>query len=397
LILSDFGKKYLLLGLRIDKHINGYVDSYFGPNKIFEKVKSEDITSPKLLLNICKDLKRSLKDQGYFDEVNTFLQKMLDSIEVTLEMLNGKKFNYLEQVKRLYDISPEYINDAIFYNNARRLDSLLNGMGNLQDRIRLFRSKNSIPQEILKKLFIKALDIVRERTLELFPNLLPSNEKFTIELVNNKPWGAYNWYLGNFISKIELNLDTPVEWTNLLTTAAHEGYPGHHTETSIKELILYQNQSRFEHCIKLIPTPESVIAEGIANAGIDVLYNLEQIAEISLNYLCPTSETVTSVINVKDYILIKRNIRGIFNNLALHAYIDEWSDEELIKYGLDFGLWTKIELERYLKFIRDPMWSSYVFTYSSGEKLIKKKYGDQPSPEKFKILLTHPILPSDLE
>ena len=32
--ISKFGEDFLLLALRIDKHIKGYVDFYFGPEKL---------------------------------------------------------------------------------------------------------------------------------------------------------------------------------------------------------------------------------------------------------------------------------------------------------------------------------------------------------------------------
>ena len=35
-ILSKFGKDYLLLGLRIGKLIDGYIDGYYGPQEIKE-------------------------------------------------------------------------------------------------------------------------------------------------------------------------------------------------------------------------------------------------------------------------------------------------------------------------------------------------------------------------
>jgi hypothetical protein len=182
----------------------------------------------------------------------------------------------------------------------------------------------------------------------------------------------------------------------MLTTATHEGYPGHHAEHCIKEKVLYHDQGRFEHSILLIPTPESVIAEGIGNTGIGVLFSFEDMADITLNQLCPLKNPEITKEELIEHFKITRDTKGIFNNLAIHAHIDGFTDEELIKYGSDFGIWPKMELRRYLKFIRDPMWAPYVFTYQAGEKLILKKYGERPSPEDFRKLLSQPILPSDL-
>ena len=56
MVLIDFGKDFLLLGLRINKIISGFVDAYFGPRELQSIVKNEEIKSPKTLLNSCKKL-----------------------------------------------------------------------------------------------------------------------------------------------------------------------------------------------------------------------------------------------------------------------------------------------------------------------------------------------------
>ena len=63
---------------------------------------------------------------------------------------------------------------------------------------------------------------------------------------------------------------------------------------------------------------------------------------------------------------------------------------------MKFDVHSENHIKQQLKFIRDPLWSMYVFTYFIGEKMIKKKYGERPSLDNFEKLLTHPILPSDL-
>lgn len=48
-------------------------------------------------------------------------------------------------------------------------------------------------------------------------------------------WMAYNRYLGNSKSRIEINTDLPMRVSVLPGLIAHEGYPGHQTDLSIKE------------------------------------------------------------------------------------------------------------------------------------------------------------------
>ena len=62
--LSMFGKDFLLLALRIDKHIKGYVDFYIGPRKLRKIVDHESLISPNTLLNDSNNLINQLGSQG---------------------------------------------------------------------------------------------------------------------------------------------------------------------------------------------------------------------------------------------------------------------------------------------------------------------------------------------
>lgn len=393
--LTNFGKEYLLLGLRLNKLIDGYVDAYYGPIELKKIVDNEHANSPESLLKTCRNLKNKLVDQGFAIDRVKFLEKMLDAMETSLEITSGRKMPFLEQVFKIYNIKPELMDDSVFYKVAEELEGLYEGSGSLLDRIKEAKQKQEVPNDKIEQTSIRALEISREKTYEIFPDLLPKDEDLTIRIVKDEPWSAYNWYLGNYKSRIDVNTDLPIKWTNFLKLATHEGYPGHHTEHTIKEKKLYQEQNRFEHSILLIPTPEAVIAEGIGNTGIDVLFSAYEKVQISLDELCPNAQ------NEDLEILLAQNqawdkLSGFYNNIAIHAHVDSWSDDQLIDYGLNFGFYTEKYIRQQLKFIRHPLWSTYIFTYFIGESLIKKKFGLRPSPKDFETLLTHPILPSDL-
>ncbi|MFX0036615.1 MAG: hypothetical protein ACFE9I_13365 [Candidatus Hermodarchaeota archaeon] len=68
----------------------------------------------------------------------------------------------------------------------------------------------------------------------------------------------------------------------------------------------------------------------------------------------------------------------------------------MFTYAKQFEFFPENSLRQRLQFIRDPLWHTYVFSYSIGKDLITAKYGERPSPKDFTTLLTHPILPSDL-
>ncbi|MFX0155653.1 MAG: hypothetical protein ACFE9Q_14115 [Candidatus Hodarchaeota archaeon] len=392
----DFGKEYLLLGLRMDKLIDGFVDAYYGPSELKALVESEKPLSPKNLLTSCKNLQKQLYNQGFTEERVRFLEKTLGAIETSLNINIGEDLHFLDKVERLYDIKPELIEDSIFYKLKEKLDSVYKGSGPFLDRFNAFWKKHELSKKQLEKKFTHTLKLIRDKTYELFQDIMPENEEISIKLVKNKPWRAYNWYLGQMKSRIEINTDIPFYCMGVLKLITHEAYPGHHTEHVIKEKHLFIDKKRFEHCILLIPTPESVISEGIGNTAADFLFSDEEKGQIILEELCHDPSNNDLEIFISHY-PTQGKINKLLNNLAILAYVNGWSDDKLIKYALDFELIMEKEIRQTLKFIRHPLWSTYIFNYSYGETLIKQKFGTRPSPKDFKMLLTHPILPSDLE
>jgi len=339
-----------------------------------EIVDKEQPSSPKNLLSICDSLQQDLPNQGFTDNRIKFLNKMLGAMETSLNVANGKNIPYLEQVNKFYDIKPELVDDSIFYKAAEKLDELYSGNGSLSERLNTLEKQRTIPVERFEETYNHAFKILQTRTKEIFPDLLPNSEEIKVKIVKNQPWLANTIYLGNFKSQIELNADIPTDWKKVLNLASHEGYPGHHTEFSIKEKSLYLEEQQFEHCLLSYQIPKLVVSEGIAVTAIDVLFSPREIVKLGLEEICPNLKTEYSIdALVTEYRAEREVIFALSNNLAFHAHIDGWSDEELVKYGLNFGIFPENNIIQRLKFIRHPIGSTYAFNYYVGEMLIKKK------------------------
>lgn len=61
-----------------------------------------------------------------------------------------------------------------------------------------------------------------------------------------------------------MNVDLPLSAVELLVLTMHETYPGHHLERCCKEHLLVRQRGLLEKTLVLIPTPQSVVSEGIA-------------------------------------------------------------------------------------------------------------------------------------
>jgi len=397
--LSEYGRLFLHLTLHINKHIKGYVDFYTGPKKLREIVDNEVITSPNKLLNDCKSLQKDLFKQGFDKKRELYLDKMLIAMRTTIEILNGIEIPIKEQFLRLYDVTLQPVNESELDNLKEEFNAVYGGLGSLEKRINDLRVRRTVPEGKVFELFKKALNITREQTKELFVNFLPQKERIVLELVKNKDevkWTYYNWYLGNFCSRIEVNPNYNMYWTAFLAGAAHEGYPGHHTEFSIKERVLYRELNQFEHSILLLHSPKLIVSEGIADLAINVLFSNREAVEISLRELCIDSSNEDSLEIMMAQNKIKGKLILFWYNFAYHALIDKYNDDELMQYGTNFEIVSKENIKNQLKRISNPVYSKNAFMYNLGSNLIKNKYGESPSVKNFRYLLVNPILPSDL-
>ena len=393
--LNDFSENFLLLGLRINKHFNGYVDYYYGPPKLQEKVQNEKLISPNQLLEYCYNLANTIDLEDFNKQRRNFFEKTLKAINMFLRILNGEPIKYVDQIRNLYDIEPHIYDDEYYNELSHKADELYKGEGTLHQRIEKYAKQREIPSYKLKKMFNKALNIARKKTYKILPNLLPENEHTEIYLVKNQIWALYNWYKGRFISRIELNQNIPSYWTNLFWSVCHEGYPGHHTEFAIKEDLLYEKKNYFENSIFLLYTPRSVISEGIAEMAAQVLFDPYESYQLLLDKFCPNPKIENSVDELVKQSEIRFGFLNFERKLAYKKYMDGWDNKEIFKYAKNFKIFPEIRIKAMLNFISDRLTAPYAFAYT-GKSLIKEKYGQRPSITEFKKLLTEQIVPSEI-
>ena len=399
--ISKFGEDYLLLALRIDKHIKGYVDFYYGPEKLRQIVDNEAISSPNKLLKDSIALIKQLGTRGYDIKRERYVEKMLTAMRTSIDLLNGSKISIKDQFLKLYDVALQPANESELKNLKKEYDKAYEGPGSLDERLANLRVTRRVPEENVFDFFKRALEITEKRTKELFINLLPENEQILLDLIQEKnsdkiKWACYEWYLGNYNSRIEINPKFNMYWTTLLRYSAHEGYPGHHTEFSVKERTLYRELNQFEHSILLLNSPKLLISEGIADLAINVLFSYQNQAEIGLNEFCPDVSKEDSLNAMIAQNKVKHKLNLFWYNFAYHALINNYTDEELISYGKNYEIFGEDDLRNQMKRLKDPVYSKNAFTYNLGMNIIKKKYGEFPSVKDFRNLLINPILPSDL-
>ncbi|MFW9949054.1 MAG: hypothetical protein ACFFKA_02875 [Candidatus Thorarchaeota archaeon] len=396
--INSFIREYLTLALRINKIFDGYVDSYYGAPELKALVDREPVKSLKDLVGSVKKLLKELPKQINDSLREKCLRANLKSMEVFLDFQIGQNVGFIEKIEAILGIRPEtFKNDKEFYELQDKYGQVFSGSGTLAERVESYKKRRYIPQNEIIPKFKRALEITSKRTKELFPDLLPDSEFCEIQQANKEiGWSFYNHYKGNYISVIEVNPYQTLYWTTFLPNAAHEGYPGHHTEFTVKNKLLFNQLGWSEYCIILMNTPAGVITEGIAETAPFMLFPPNKRVSVELEEFCINPNEEDSIEAIVEQNEVKQKLNRFKIHLANLANIDKWSEEQLLQYGMNFGFYPKDNLQSLIHFILNPKFQIIHYTYNYGIELIAKKFGFPPKLEDFKYLLCNPVLSSDL-
>jgi hypothetical protein len=392
--LQSFDEQLLRLVWEIEKHFNGYIDAYLGPEALKQSTLDAPLREPEALLDDVQKLRDAIPSESV--ERAHYLTAVLRAIETTVRMLTGEAIPYLEEVTASYDILPQMVDEAVFTQALSTLDALLPGIGPIAERLETRNAHYYVPREKLLELLELARAETQRRTRALYD--LPDDESVIIELTNNQPWGAYNWYLGHGRSLIELNTDLPTSGLTLLHTFAHEGYPGHHTEAVLKEQRFWSEKGYGESAVALLHSPSAVIAEGIATTAVEIIFPNQSYIDWTVDVILPAAgirpvETAEEIRAVEEAIRARRYITG---NAAIAYHGGRLNRAETIDYLQTYGALSPQRAAKSFEFITAPLSRSYVFTYTSGYDLIAGAAGVGPKDAVFKRCLTELILPSEL-
>ncbi len=271
--VNEIAEAYVKLVLAMGQHDPDYVDAYYGPP---EWKKQSETKKPldAIALEATQLRDQLAKISMPADEMEqlrrAYLTKQLSALQARVRILKGEHLKFDEESRALYDAVAPKFSDSHFQEILAKLEPKLPGEGPLLQRYKNWRRAFVIPKDKLDTVFQLAINACRERTLAHIK--LPPAENFTVEYVTNKPWGGYNWYKGNYRSVTQVNTDLPIYIDRAIDLAAHEGYPGHHVYNALLEKNLVRDRGWVEFSVYPLFSPQSLIAEGTANFGREVVF-----------------------------------------------------------------------------------------------------------------------------
>lgn len=408
LSIGEVAEKYVRLALAIDQYSPGFVDAYFGPEKwkpsgdpLKDLPKDEFIEQATTLISECEQLSANELTIEEKDRLEG-LKKQLIAVKTKVEMIGGKEFSFDEEAQLLYDVQPPKHTEAYFDELLNQLDGELPGKGAISDRYLEYAKQFIIPVDLVDTVFKVAIAEARRRTNENMQ--LPSGEHFSVEYVTDKSWSGYNYYQGDGQSLIQLNMDFPIYIDRAIDLACHEGYPGHHVFMTLLDYNLYKDKGWVEYSVYPLFSPQSLIAEGSANYGIDVAFPGAERVQYEKEVLFPLAGMDSS--KAVQYYAIQ-DLRAKLNyagNEAARKYLNgEINRETAAKWLEKYLLYEPERALQRTRFFDD--YRSYVINYNLGLDLVTKyvdaQGGTADQPEKrwdiVKNLLSNPPTPSSLE
>jgi hypothetical protein len=401
--IDELANEYLFLELSMGLHDKAHVDAYFGPEAFRDAAESEAMSLRDIEL-AAGDLAQRLVDiDTGGDEMLAMriagLRARLQALLMRTAIIGGNPAEFDEETLALFGVETPDKDVAHFQSILDELDALVPGEGPLAKRVETFNEQFVIPLEKLPTVFEAAMDECRVRTKKHID--LPENESFTIEYVNDVPWSGYNWYQGDAQSLIQVNTDFPIYISRAVDLGCHEGYPGHHTFNALLEENLVNGQGWLEYSLYPLFSPQSLIAEGSGNYGIELAFPGEERMLYEKEVLFPLAGLEVENADLYYEILALTEQLNFAHNEAARDYLNgEMTREEAAQWLQDYGMMREDKSFQRTRFI--DAYRSYVINYNYG-KAVVTDYVERDGADaderwaRFEKMLSSPMLPADLQ
>ena len=409
--LRSVAERYVRLVLAVGQHDADYVDAFYGPPDWRKAAEAEklalaaiDQQAEALEKDIAAVTASSpvARDAELWVLRRHYLARQMSALRARVSMLRGTRLTFDEESRALYDAVAPVQAEAEFATVLKQLEARLPGDGALIERYDRFKQAFVIPTARVDRVFREAIRACRDRTLAHVE--LPTEERFTVEYVTGKSWSGYNWYQGGYKSLIQVNTDLPIYIDRAIDLACHEGYPGHHVYNVLLEKHLVRDRGWIEYTVYPLFSPQSLIAEGTANYGIEVAFSPSDRMTFEREVLFPLAGLDGKRVQEYYDVLALVDRLSYAGNEAARRYLDGTIDRAGAVAWLEkYALYAKPRAEQRVKFI--GQYRSYVINYNLGKDLIRayltRKAGRQASASRlwaeFTALLSSPRLPSGLK
>jgi hypothetical protein len=390
----DVPLEYVRLGLRFDRVEPGFVDAYTGDPRIRAQVEDEPAPTPRQLRDRARALLGELDASGLSTDRREYLRGQLTGLECSARKLGGEPVGYLDEVSAYFQVDVTLGDPGTYAAAHAELDALLPGDGPLAERYARHRRREECPPARLADAVAALSSALRDRVRGEYG--LPEVETVRYEVVTDQPWSGFNYYEGGFRSRVAINADLPHRLPQLPQLVAHESYPGHHTEHCRKEQGLVDKDGRLEHTVFLVNTPECLMAEGLADLGVEASvgpgwgpWAEEVLADLGLRFDGHLAERIAAA---------AAPLNRVRQDAAVLLHDRGADADEVITHLQRWSLVSAERAEQQLRFLTHPLWRAYISTYVEGFDLLTAWLARRPAgqsvADRFVRLLDEPLTPA---
>lgn len=401
--MAELATEYLFLELSMARHDNAHVDAYFGPAEIQNRADESDLSLQQItsrsaiLAEQLRSHRATAVDPREKARIDGLLERLV-ALQMRIELANGSAPGFDDESRALFGAAAPDYDEEHFQAILDEIDALIGGEGELSQRVNDFTNQFVVPADRLADVFDAAIEECRRRTLMYIE--LPDDESFSIEYVNDKPWSGYNWYQGNSQSLIQINTDLPIFISRAVDLGCHEGYPGHHTFNALLEKNLVRGENWAEFSLYPLFSPQSLIAEGSGNYGIELAFPGADRIEFEKQVLFPLAGLdVTEADRYYELQALLDQLEYAGNEAArdyLNGAIDR---DDAVHWLVKYSLSSRERAEQRVDFF--DTYRSYVINYNLGKDMVRDYVERDTSSaaerwKKFEDLLSSPMSAKDL-
>ena len=397
--MDEIGRRYQALALRIGRHLPEYIDFWLGDPLLHEVIAAEGPVPPVELhveaVTLHEMAAALPADDAAAVRRRDWLLAQLGAMSGITRWLGGEEIAFVDLVEVLFDLPVTETPPDDVHRAHRLLDDVLPPGGSLRDRLAAHDNATRVAPDHLSAAVAFMAERLRERTRQDLG--LPEGESIELVAVRDRPWGASAPYLGDLRTRVELNLDLPATLGSVTYLAAHEVYPGHHTERATKEVALWRERDLGEAAVACVYTPEIAISEGLADLAREVVttepdhaaWLRELVAELGLQIPAEAVEREVAV----------ERARSLLRNLTADAALvlcQQGLPESQVRAMLaEQALRTDARIDHDLRALREPLSAAYVVSYTAS-RLIASWLEGQGQTAGFARLLREQLSPGQL-
>ena len=398
--MDEIGRRYLLLVLRLGRHLPDLVSSYLGPAELAEAVAGEALSPAEELHLEALALQAEVAERiGAGDAEGrrrAWLVDQLAALAASARLVAGEEIGFVDLVEEFYGIAAEAEPEATFDSARRHLAEILPPGKSLATRLAEHDRAVSLPPGVALRAVRRMSNALRQRTVR--DVWLPEGE--SVDFVNGdaEPHGPSAAYLGGLQSRIAVDASHPLTIGRLLHLAGHEAYPGHHAECAAKEALLVRERAQAEATVTCRFTPAEAISEGIADLGRGLVLTDQELSGMLRHLVRDLGVAIPDVAVEREMMVARARVQlgRAGANAALMAWHEGVPRAEVRSWLAEAAPLGEEQLDGEMRELATPRSSTRFFRHLAGPRIVAEWLEGKGPTHGLSRLLGEQLTPSQL-